>query len=199
MVMFEAFEEGIQVNGTTILSIADALNRLKFLVDRYFTRVGLPTRTEIEKRKDDWFPQQKWLEAFKLIYQNIGNLTLQKIGRKIPENAVLPPEIDNVEKSLSAIDVAYHMNHRNKKGEVLFDPTREDNPMLEGIGHYHYEKPTDDNVAILNCDNPYPCDFDKGIIMSMALRFAETAKVAHDDTKPCRKEGANSCTYTVAW
>ncbi len=92
------------------------------------------------------------------------------------------------------------MNHRNAKGEILFDPTRpSEKIMLEGIGHYHYKKVDDEQKAILTCENPYPCDFDRGIIFAMGRRFDLNAKVIHDDSKPCRKKGASSCTYIADW
>jgi hypothetical protein len=49
------------------------------------------------------------------------------------------------------------------------------------------------------CDNPYPCAFDRGIITAMAQGFELQAKVVHDDAKPCRKQGAESCTYIASW
>jgi len=38
------------------------------------------------------------------------------IGKAIPESAIFPPEIQGLEMGLSAIDIAYHMNHRG--GEI---------------------------------------------------------------------------------
>jgi hypothetical protein len=40
------------------------------------------------------------------------------IGKAIPEKAVLPPEIDSLEKALHSINMAYRMNHRG--GEFGF-------------------------------------------------------------------------------
>ena len=69
------------------------------------------------------------------------------------------------------------------------------------IGHYNF-KAEGRNKATLVCANPYPCDFDRGIIVAMARRFgpkAGSVRVVHDDTQPCRKKGEESCTYHVAW
>jgi len=103
---------------------------------------------------------------------------------KIPETAKFPPTITDIEKALQAIDVAYHMNHRG--GE---------------IGHFLYSKVADKSAKLV-CSNPYPCDFDRGLILSMAKKFKqknETPLVNHDDSQPCRKKGAESCTYTIKW
>jgi hypothetical protein len=131
-----------------------------------------------------WYPQEAWLAAFREIQDTIGTSTLFQIGMKIPESAKFPPEINTIEKALGAIDVAYHMNHRG--GE---------------IGSYKFV-PTGDRQAKMICRNPYPCDFDRGIIEAMVRRFKpanSVAMVKHDNGQPCRKNGADSCTYLISW
>jgi hypothetical protein len=52
------------------------------------------------------------------------------------------------------------------------------------------------------CRNPYPCDFDYGLIYSMGRRFCQKNAqftVYHDAELGCRKKGANSCTYHMIW
>ena len=199
MSQFLTFEDGIEVNGTTIMSVANSMT-FKFTVKNIFIEAGLPAPEDIVADENHWYSQQAWLNAFKIIAEKVGDRTLYKIGKSIPENAVFPPEIDNIEKALGAIDVAYHMNHRNRAGEALFDPTRpSDKVFLDGIGNYLCKIIPNENMAILTCENPYPCDFDRGIITTMAERFNSTATVAHDDSKPCRKQGAKSCNYIVTW
>ena len=194
--MFKVFEEGMEVNGQTINSVSDAFSSLKFMVDKYFTAAGLPKSTDIDY--DGWYSQQSWLDAFKHISENVGPLTMLNIGKKIPENAQFPPEVDSIEKGLSAINVAYHMNHRNKSGQVLFNPNN--GTMLGGIGYYNVIAVDSANKsAVLKCENPYHCDFDKGIITTMARKFEVGARIRHDDTKGCRKVGSEACHYTVEW
>ena len=194
---FVAFEKGIEVNGGTIIVVVEGLGAFTQIAHKILDENGL---TDIKADFEHWYSQQDWLNAFKTISEKVGIHTLFQIGRKIPENAEFPPEIDSIEKALASIDVAYHMNHRNAQGEILFDPTRpSERIMLEGIGHYHYKKVDDERKAIMTCENPYPCDFDRGIIIAMSRRFELSAKVIHDDSKPCRKNGASSCTYIVEW
>ena len=162
MVMFHEFEQGMLVNGQTINSVVEAFNTIKFVVDKYFSQAGLPKASEIDF--NSWYPQQKWLDAFKIINERVGPNTMTNIGKKIPENAQFPPEINDIEKGLASIDVAYHMNHKNARGQVLFDQGK----MYEVIGQYFYTKVPNTNKAIIRCENPYPCDFDKGIITTMA-------------------------------
>jgi hypothetical protein len=132
-----------------------------------------------------WYPQQNWLNAFKEIAEKVGFSSLFVIGKAIPESAKFPPDIDSLEKALSAIDIAYHMNHKN--GD---------------IGFYRFEKTSPTSGKIL-CNNPYPCDFDMGIIKAMCQRFKDkdtlSVLVDHDTKCACRKTGGDSCTYNISW
>lgn len=194
MAEFQAFEQGMQVNGTTIMAVVDGMGAFQAVAVRILADAGL---SHVEPSPTVWYSQQAWLNAFKTIAVEIGDSTIFLIGQKIPENAVFPPEIDSTEKALAAIDVAYHMNHRNARGQVLFDPAHP-GEMLEGIGHYRFE-PVGKNETRMVCENPYPCHFDRGIIVAMASRFCRHAQVDHADEEPCRRRGAESCTYQVTW
>jgi hypothetical protein len=80
--------------------------------------------------------------------------------------------------------MAYHMNHRN--GE---------------IGEYKYEK-TGERSAKITCTNPYPDEFDKGLIFQMGRKFAPAGAavaIKYDETKPNRSKGSDSTTYLVSW
>ncbi len=198
MSSYKTFEEGIEVNGTTILSIVDGLGAFTMLAEKHFLQVGLPHPRDIDESQ--FYSQQKWLNAFYMISKSIGTQILYQIGKKIPENAIFPPEINNIVSALQSIDVAYHMNHRNRSKDILFDVTKPpEQRMLEGIGHYKYQYDSSGNAAVIVCENPYPCDFDRGIITAMSHRFNLGASIEHDDSKPCRKNGADSCTYIVKW
>ncbi len=196
MTQFEALEDGVQVTGRTIMSVVAGLGKFRSIALGYLESAGLG---EIVADDTHWYPQQAWLDVFRLVAGNLGDNVLFRIGQEIPEHAVFPRDIDTVEKALASIDVAYHMNHRNRGGEILFDPSRpRERVMLEGIGHYRFERKTD-RIALVVCDDPYPCAFDRGIIEAMATRFAKRAQATHVETAPCRKNGADSCTYAVSW
>ncbi len=194
MAQFIAFVRGVEVSGEAVFSIIDGMGAFRSRALKILSTNGIP-----EPEPGQWYSQQAWLDSFKTISETVGAVTLAVIGRKIPENAHFPPDIDNIEKALESIDVAYHMNHR-LAGEVLFNPRTGE--MKEGIGHYGYEKIGEKKVRMI-CNNPYPCDFDRGIIEAMAQRFKPAAclfvKVAHDDSAPCRKKDADRCTYYIQW
>ena len=194
MAQFKAFNDKVEVNGQTVLSVVNGMGAFHNASLRILKENGIDNPV-----KDQWYPQQAWLNAFRKIHDSIGDSTLYTIGKSIPENAEFPPEIDDIYKALAAIDVAYHMNHRIG-GSVMFDPAT--GTMLEGIGHYQYEKVSDRKVRII-CNNPYPSEFDRGIITAMAEKFrptdARSLKVQLDENEPTRKKGADSCTFMVTW
>ncbi len=182
MAQFIPFESDVEVNGQTILSFVHALPSSQETFYKILEDHGL---SGLEP--DGWFSQEKWLNAFKEIYETLGPHTLFMIGKAIPENAIFPSHIDTLEKALASINIAYHLNHRG--GE---------------IGYYKllsYDK--DARIAIMECKNPYPSDFDRGIIMTMLRKFLPKESVRHnvllDPGKPSRLYGEDRCTYIVTW
>jgi hypothetical protein len=176
---FEAASPSVEVNGETVLSFVAGLGTFSDRANRILANHGLEN-----PQPGSWYKQQSWLNAFKEISQTLGPNSLYKIGMAIPEKAKFPPQITSIPQALSAIDVAYRMNHRG--GE---------------IGEYRYEE-TGSSSARMVCRNPYPSDFDRGIIQAMANRFKPEGSfvdVVLDAAKPSRKNGGDSCTYTITW
>lgn len=196
---FLSFEKGIEVNGQTVYAIVDGFKLIKSLAYKHLKEAGVG---EVEKDESvkinpaTWYSQEAWLKAFESISKDVGDSVLYQIGLAIPRNAKFPPWVVDIDTAVKSIDIAYHMNHR-KGGREMFDPTT--GKMLEGIGHYGYNRITGENKIISVCENPYPCEFDKGILTTMAQKFQPLAKVKHDDLKPCRKKGQKSCTYVITW
>ncbi len=161
MTEYKAVSPEVEVSGQTILSVLNALTTrtlgLKFLAEN-----GIK-----DPQPDAWYPQQAWLNAFKQIGAIIGPNTLARLGGAIPESAKFPPNIDSMHKALELVNIAYHMNHRINK-EILFNPTT--GQLKDGIGYYKYSK-TGENSAEMTCDNPYPLDFNKGLILAMTKKF----------------------------
>jgi hypothetical protein len=70
---------------------------------------------------------------------------------------------------------------------------------LEGIGHMIATPVENEQRMVVVCEDPYTCDFSRGIVGGLANRFDIGAKTSHDNNSPCRKKGADSCTYIVWW
>lgn len=183
MALFVAFDDKVEVNGKTVITFINAVDKsfkkqMLFLLERH----GIE-----DIKPDKWYNQQIWLNAFRDINENIGQHTLFSIGKEIPNNAefpLLPPDA-GLKAALESIDIAYHMNHRG--GE---------------IGHYRLKEISNFD-AVMECRNPYPSEFDRGIILTVARLYkpadAAVVEVLLDDTKPSRKYGDESCTYIITW
>lgn len=176
---FQASSPSVEVNGETVLAILTGMGTSSGRASKILAAHGIS-----EPKGGQWYKQQAWLDAFKEISETLGPNTLFRIGTKIPEQAKFPPEIKSIEQALGAINVAYQMNHRGGPiGSYDFH--------LEGKGK-----------AIMVCKNPYPSDFDRGLIQSMADRFKpqnSIVSVELDPSKPSRKAGAESCTFLISW
>jgi predicted hydrocarbon binding protein len=176
MVRFEAFDDGVEVNGQTVRSVVAAFpSALQSRGERILAQNGIE-----DPQEGDWYPQQAWLDAFEEIADEIGENTLRQIGREIPKNAEWPPGVDSVVGALESIDDAYHMNHRG--GD---------------IGYYRAENV--DGTVEVRCKNPYPCDFDRGIIKAAADEFADSLVTVTETSDRCRSDGGEECRYEATW
>ncbi len=185
MAQFIPFSPNVEVNGQTILSFINSVPNNAFAVgvmQKTLKKYGLEN---VEPKR--WYSQKYWLDAFQEISNQYGKATLFVIGRAIPENAIFPPQINDLESALKSIDVAYNMNHRN--GE---------------IGYYKLLSFNQDTKkAVMECKNPYPSDFDRGIITTIARKFSPKSAtgitVDLNEEKPTRLKGNDSCTYLISW
>lgn len=176
MATFKAFDPNVEVSGASIVIATRSLGEDAIPILQKHNLYPIDT--------EGWYKQQDWLNAFSELSE--GNfMNLVAMGMKVPDFAIWPPDINTVHEALASIDVAYHMNHR--KGE---------------IGHYHYEK-TGESSGRMICRNPYPSDFDYGIIYRTVGKFVASDNVDFnvqvDRARPTRKLDGESCTYLIKW
>lgn len=195
----KTLEPGIEVFGGFVDSVVEAFKLFPSVALKRLTSNGIGTigaRGEISIDRQGWYPLEKWLAAYEDIANSVGQRAMYQIGQQIPKNAVLPPSVNDIHSSIAAVDIGYHMNHR-KNGRVMFDPTT--GQKTKGLGSYGYRPVQGERRIVSICENPYPCDFDRGVLTAFANRFERLARVQHDDRAPCRKTGGESCTYTISW
>ncbi|HRF93649.1 MAG TPA: hypothetical protein PLZ51_00575 [Aggregatilineales bacterium] len=176
MAEYEALDKNVEVLGITISSVIVSFgdDAVKIL-KKYDLYPILP---------DGWYNQQRWLDSFKELAAT-HFLSLVSVGMKIPDLAAWPPDINSVHAALASINVAYSMNHRN--GE---------------IGGYYYTE-TGPTSGTMVCKNPYPSDFDYGLIYRTVQKFRDSTStklvVKRDEDNPNRMSGGDSCTYYIEW
>ena len=194
MAQFKSYEDGIEVMGQNVLAPLEGMGAYRKMAEDILASVGLG---QVVADDAHWYSLQVYLDAFKVIAEKTGDATLTNIGRKVMSAAALPP-MNTVEEALGLMDIAYHMNYRNAKKQVLFDPARTP-AMLEGIGHYQCELVKGEKKAYMLCSSPYPCAYDRGIVVEFAQHYQKRATVTHDDAAGCRKKGASTCRLVVTW
>lgn len=169
-----------EVTGHSILATVNGMEVVQARALRILADNGITPL-----KADAWYPVPALLNSLKLIFEKIGPSTVRAIGRKIPENARFPPNMETLEQGLRAIDTAYRMNHRG----------------TADLGGYKYEQ-VERRRARMVCANPYPCDLDLGLIEAICDRCrpkdALWVRIEHDP-KSCRRRGDASCTYIIDW
>jgi hypothetical protein len=178
---YRVLDANVEVNGETIQAVIEGMGAFKATAHRILAKQGI-----VNPEPGEWYSQQALLNALAVISDKLGTEALYDIGLKIPENSLFPPDIDSLDKAVNSLDSAFQMNHR---GGI--------------IGHYHLGTVRETSFEII-CENSYPCDFDKGLMVALCSHFRpkgsdDFASVVHDDKKPCRKRGADSCTYILTW
>lgn len=111
MAQFIPFAPNVEVNGQTILSFLNAVPNNDFAQNIIKNTLKKYNLADIQPTS--WYSQKSWLSAFEEISRKFGKATLFSMGKAIPENAIFPPQINDIESALKAINMAYNMNHRN--------------------------------------------------------------------------------------
>ena len=173
----------MEVHGRTIIAVAD--DALSGFSDacRATAFDALAANGIDDPSPDEWYPQQAWLGAFEVIAAELEPHILDRLGEQIPDVAEWPTGVKSGEAGLRAIDDAYRRNHRG--GD---------------IGSYDFET-TGERTGELICENPYPCEFDRGLIRAVARRYApvESFVVVEERGERGRRDGDDACVYTVSW
>ncbi|WP_205596821.1 hypothetical protein [Halostella salina] len=130
---------------------------------------------------DGWYPIQIPLDMLYELRDDYGESSMQNMGKHIPEHVEFPPDIDGVEEALHSIGEAYQQNHRG--GDV---------------GFYEFER-GDGDEGVMACENPYPCEFDQGLLRGVAEKFTDSFVTVEEVGDGCRSDGGGRCTYRVSW
>ena len=169
---FEASSEVVKVNGETILAFAEAIPNLKE------QRLATLKKHGLMPIAGQWYPQQKWLDAFKEIAGG-SQVSLKLIGQAIIDHAKFPP-IDNTEQAFKVLDKAYKLNH---KGGY--------------IGYYKFVSfDQQKKEIVMDINTPYPEEFDKGILLSLFRRFKPTNAL---NKVHCEIKRKDTLIYRLTW
>ncbi len=177
-----SYNEKAEVLSDIILAFLDSSGDFKNIASEILEKYGMK-----DLKLSEWYPFKKWLEAFKEISEKVGPTILYIAGTRVSEKMKWPHNIDSLQKGLESLDAIYHSYHRyNNIGNyevLIFDSEKRE--------------------AEIKSDTSYPCDFDRGIIISAVNRYrpkdARRILVVHKDLRSCRKKGINDCIYLIKW
>lgn len=177
-----SYNERAEVLSDIILEFLDSSGDFSNIASEILEKHGMK-----ELKPREWYPFKEWLDAFKEISEKVGPTILYIAGTRVSEKMRWPPNIGSLQKGLESLDEVYHSYHRN-----------------DNIGNYKtLIFDSEKREAEIKSDTPYPCDFDRGIIMSAVNRYrpkdARRILVVHKDLRSCRKKGINDCIYLIKW
>lgn len=171
-----------EVIGGSVQIIIQAMGNVKEMGLRVLKENGVDTNVP----PDGWVNLEKWINSLKAIEKSFGPNTLFMIGKKVPE--IIPfPKLDFA-SAMNGININYLNSHKN---------------IDKAASYYKFTK-KGEKSAIVVCTNPYPSDFDRGLIAGLSRKFAPAnttslVEVELDTTLPSRKSGAVSCTFNLIW
>lgn len=141
-----------EIRGGMILAIQHAMGEVAL---PYFEQAGLG-----DIQADDWYSMARYLKVlYDIVKRERGVMTnLVAIGMSTTDHALLPPEIDTLEKGLMALQQGWRMNSRNAK-EVIWSVQK-----------------TGDNTFICSSYSPFPTDQEYGVLYGFTRRFAKNCR-----------------------
>lgn len=176
----ESSSREAEINGDIVTKIIEALGPYKTKGFKILIENGI-----LKPQPGKWYNQQAWLNAFNTIATQLGGTVLFAVGQKIPEYIDFPDEIKDIHHALSLIDLIHKMNFRN--GD---------------LGGYGYKK-TGERTGQIICTTPYPDNFDKGIIITIARKYKpddfSLINIEVDANMPVRSMGGDSTTFILTW
>lgn len=177
---FDGSLDGAEVIGRSPQSYVAAGESISsFAGKQVTTKLAEYGLEEIEP--DEWYSLNIPLAMLYDMRDEYGDARVRNMGQNVPQHVEFPPELSEVDDALRAIDQAYHQNHRG--GE---------------IGSYEFEA-DGPNEGVMICENPYPCEFDKGLIRGVAKKFADNPVQVEEVGDQCRADGGQRCEYRVDW
>jgi hypothetical protein len=137
---------------------------------------------------DRWYNFQSVLDALQEIEEKFGHEVMRGVGEQAAAAAPVPPEITTLKACLLSLNTTLS---RICRGGGIGGYEVSEETAREGYTRY-----------VVNVTNPFPCSLTKGYLEGYAQRFKKAEfkeiLVRHDDERPCRRQGAEACTYIIS-
>ncbi|HAA11702.1 MAG TPA: hypothetical protein DCE41_08385 [Cytophagales bacterium] len=183
MPQFISSDPNAQVKSTTLLELKNFVSEpFRPMLDKILKANGVFVETP-----EEWYPMQLGLDVCREIQDTVGPHTMFSIGKKAGELRQFPDGIATLAEALKSLNEAYKASHRG--GAVGF-----------------YELISEDVTARrieFKAQNPYPDEFDRGILMSVARKFKPTnainIEVNRKEGVPSRMDDHDFTIFVITW
>ena len=163
------------VSGGDVLSMLAATGAFRKTAEQALADHGL-----VDVHASGWYPLAAYADVMRDLEHRVGPNTLFRIGKEIPNHIELPPGLDTFERVAASFGPAFSMNHRNA-----------------GNGGIDYELTGPDAATIVS-GTPYPCDFDRGVILGFFQKLLQITPHHQHDNLLCKKKGAAVCVHYLS-
>lgn len=163
------------VSGGNILAMLAAMGAFRKLAEQLLVARG------IEKvSPEGWYSLDDCAAVLHELELRIGPNAVFRVGKEIPNHIQLPPGLDSFEKVAGCFGPAFALNHRNADS-----------------GGIEHEITGPDSATIVS-GTPYPCDFDRGVILGFFQTLLHVVPEYQHDNLLCKKRGAAVCVHYVS-
>ena len=128
----------------------------------------------------EWYPLPGYAASMHELERRVGPNAVFRIGKEIPNHIELPPSLDTFEAVAAAFGPAFKLNHRNA-----------------GSGRIDYEITGPESATIVS-GTPYPCEFDRGVIMGFFQKLLHVTPHYQHDNLLCKRKGSAVCVHYVS-
>jgi hypothetical protein len=163
------------VRGGDILAMLAATGAFRKTAEQLLAEHGITTVTA-----DGWYSLPDYASVMLDLENRLGPNAVFRIGKEIPNHIELPAGLDSFEKIASSFGPAFAVNHRNA-----------------GSGGIDYEL-TGPGAAAIVSGTPYPCEFDRGVILGFFQLLMNVTPHHRHDNLLCKKKGGAACVHYVS-
>lgn len=164
-----------QVSGSDVLSMLAATGAFRKTAEQL-----LADHAIVDVHPGEWYSLSAYAAAMHDLEHRVGPNAVFRMGKEISNQIALPPGIDTFEKVAASFGTAFALNHRNA-----------------GTGGIDHEITAPDSATIVS-GTPYPCDFDRGVILGFFQKLLHITPHYQHDTLLCKKKGAAVCVHYVS-
>ena len=163
------------VSGRNVLAMLAAMGAFRKMAEQLLTDRGI---TNVSP--EAWYSLAPCAEVMHDLETKIGPNAVFRIGKEIPNHIELPPGLDSFDRVAGSFGPAFALNHRNA-----------------GAGGIEHEITAPGSATIVS-GTPYPCDFDRGVILGFFQVLLHVAVHHQHDALLCKKRGSAVCVHYVS-